>query len=105
MHEFLTEVQRRPGLYFGDPDQPFTKLLAFMDGYRMGYMMARREDLSWPKEFVPPDFDEFVCQQMGAQHGADAKGWRTRIRERSSSEQDAFSLFFRLMEEYERGHK
>ena len=105
MHEFLTEVQKRPGLYFGDPEQPYTKLLAFMDGYSMGYMMARKGDSSWPKEFVPHDFDKFVCQRLGVQHGAETKGWRTCIRECGSSEQEAFRLFFRLIEEYERGHQ
>jgi hypothetical protein len=105
MHEFLTQVQKRPGLYFGNSEQPFIKLLAFMDGYSVGYEKAQSGDSSWPKTFVSAEFGQFVCQQMGIQHATDTRGWRTIIRECSSSEQEAFNLFFRLVEEYEKSQK
>ena len=64
MHPFLKEVRKRPGMYFGDPTQPFTRLLAFMDGYSVGYEMGRKGDSSWPSAFLPSDFDDFVSRKF-----------------------------------------
>ena len=102
MHSCLKEIQKRPGMYFGDPEQRFTRLMAFMDGYSLGYQMGSRQDPGWPKDLAPGSgFDEFVCRKFGLEYGADTKGWTRRIRERASSEEEAFDLFFRLFDEYE----
>lgn len=103
MHEFLLQVAKRPGLYLGSPEQPFTRLLAFLDGYSVGYRMARKADASWPENFVPQGFRDFVCRRFGVEIDVDTKGWTTLVREHAASEQEAFSLFFRLLEDYERG--
>jgi hypothetical protein len=90
-------------LYFGDPEQPFTKLMAFVDGYSLGYEMGRRGDSTSPKDLVPPGFEAYVREYFHVLKDTDTKGWRRRIQEATSSEQEAFGLFFQLLDEYEAG--
>jgi hypothetical protein len=105
MDAFLKNLRKRPGLYFGTSEQPFTRFVAFMDGYAVGYAMARKLDTAWPEALVPPGFDGFARRRLRAKPGEDSKGWRTRIRERTASEEEAFHLLLDLLEEYRRKKK
>jgi hypothetical protein len=51
---------------------------------------------------VPDDFHKFVTERFGQQFPDGGKGWMTFISEHSSSEQEAFNLFFQIREEYDR---
>src|SRR5580765_2374390 len=103
--EFLASIQKRPGLYWGEPDHQFTSLVAFLNGYALGFGSARREAPIQPSDLVPIDFNRFVTERFGRQFPDGGKGWMTFIREHTSSESEAFELFFRLRDEYDKAKK
>ena len=101
--ELLDSIRKRPGLYWGGPELPFTSLVAFLNGYVLGYAERGRSQIS-PTDLVPVDFTKFVTERFGRKFPDGGKGWTTFIREHTASEAEAFELFFRLREEYE-AHK
>jgi len=99
----LDSIRSRPGLYFGSSDYPFTSLVAFIAGYQMGYTQAKHGSRT-PEDFIPADFHRFVTEYFGHTFSRGCKGWHTLISEQTASQQEAFEMFFRLMEEYEKRH-
>ncbi len=99
--ELLESIRQRPGLYWGGPEQPFSSLIAFMNGYALGYAEASSRSHISPTELVPADFTKFVTERLGHKFPAGGKGWSTLIRDHTASETEAFELFFRLRQEYE----
>ena len=51
---------------------------------------------------IPDGFHKFVTGYFGRVYPDGGKGWQTFIREHTSTEQEAFELFFCLRDEYER---
>jgi hypothetical protein len=102
--EALNAFHKRPGMYWGGGDHPFTSWVVFAAGFQIGYEMARREDGIKPQDLVPDDFHKFVTERFGQTFPAGGRGWMSFIREHTSSEQDAFDLFFQLREEYDQTH-
>ena len=100
----LNAIRQRPGFYMSGCDLPFTRLLAFCSGYDAGHNAALRGFMS-PEQFVPADFTKFVTEYFGATFPAGGRGWQTFITEHTTSEQEAFELFFQLREEYEKRAK
>jgi hypothetical protein len=91
--EFLRALQKRPTMFFGTADRPFSSVLAFIAGVQIGPGLADRD-------FVPEGFHRFVIERFGGDpHGA--KGWMTFVREYSKTEEEALDLFIRLREEFE----
>jgi hypothetical protein len=88
--KMLASVRRRPGMYFGSSDYPFTSLLAFMSGVRIG----------GGPTLIPDDFDQFVAERLG-ERWPTGKSPSSFIREHTASEKEAFELFFQLLDEYE----
>lgn len=70
--------------------------------FQAGHMMALREGAIQPSDLVPEDFNKFVTERFGETFPAGGRGWMSFIREHTSSEQEAFDLFFQLREEYDR---
>ena len=103
--EALECFRKRPALYWGDSDHPFTSWIAFTSGFQAGHMMALREGAIQPSDLVPEDFNEFVTERFGETFPAGGRGWMSFIREHTLSEQEAFDLFFQLREEYDRAKK
>jgi hypothetical protein len=103
LHKALEALRKRPGLYLGNTQRPFTSLLGFIGGYAAGYSAAQHGFMT-PEQFVPDDFHRFVTEYYGHTFPAGGKGWSTFISEHTTSEEDAFELFFRLREAYEKGH-
>jgi hypothetical protein len=99
----LAAIRQRPAFYLGGQDLLFTRLLAFWAGYAGGYNAAKRGFMS-SEQFVPADFTKFVTEYFGRKFPDGGSGWQTFIAENSKSEQEAFELFFRLREEYEKRH-
>ncbi len=99
--ELLDSIHKRPGLYWGDPEHPFTSLVAFLNGYALGYAQAGCRDYIPPTDLVPDDFHKFVTERFGRRFPAGGKGWSTFIRVHTNSELDAFELFFQLRQEYD----
>jgi len=91
--KLLEAVHRRPGMFWGNSEYPFTSLIAFVMGVQVG----------GGPELVPDDFHPFVAGHFG-ERWPSPKGWMLFIREHAASEKEAFELFFRLREEYEQKH-
>ena len=84
-----------------DRQYPFTTLLAFWEGYSAGYNAAQRGFMT-PFQLVPVDFCRFVTEHYGHSFPAGGKGWQTFIKEHTTTEKEAFDLFFQLRDEYEK---
>ncbi len=104
MHSLLKAIHSKPGLYFGDGRLPFSAFVGFLAGYYIGRDVAHKPEIGLPEHLVPLDFDAFVCRRLNIMPGLDTKGWVTRIRECTASEQEAFDLLFQLLEAYEGDH-
>jgi hypothetical protein len=97
----LESIHKRTGLYWASPELPFTSLQAFLVGYQCGYGVAKQGYDILPEQLVPQDFHRFVAEHLGEAYPT-SKGWQGLIREHTSSEREAFDLFFQLRDEYER---
>ncbi|HTA95753.1 MAG TPA: hypothetical protein VK769_06475 [Verrucomicrobiae bacterium] len=100
MNKELEAIRERPNFFFNGSEYPFTCLQMFLAGYESGFAAAKYNH-SKPEELVSRDFTKFVTEKFGKQFPAGGKGWQTFIEENTSSEKEAFDLFFKLREEYE----
>ena len=101
-HKLLEGIRKRPAMYFGNTELRFTSLLGFIGGYQVGYAAAQND--SMPQHLIPDDFHRFVTEYFGQTFPAGGKGWSTFVSEQTKSEQEAFEMFFRLLDEYEKRH-
>lgn len=92
--DVLRAMQKRPGMYFGRSESPFSVILAFITGVEVGPGLARTD-------FTPVEFRRFVVEKYGYSFLASGKGGETIVRENSKGEEDALELFIRLREEFE----
>jgi hypothetical protein len=97
----LESLHKRSGFYWASTDFPFTSLQAFLVGYQCGYGVAKQGYDILPEQLVPYDFHQFVAERFGHSHPG-GMGWQGFIREHTTSEREAFDLFFQLRDEYER---
>ena len=99
--EELEAIRRRPQFYLPGEgtEHLFTRFVAFWAGYEAGHSAAQHGFMT-PAEFAPHGFHQFVADHFGCTLGG--HGWHTLIRKYTASEEEAFELFFRLREEYER---
>lgn len=88
--KLLAQVHHRPMMFWGASDHPFTSLIAFVEGVHVGGGVR----------IVPGEFHQFVAQHFG-ENWPSPKGWMSFIREHTISENEAFELFFELLEQYE----
>lgn len=89
--QLLAFVREKPVMLWGSSDHLFTSLIAFIAGVRVA---------AGP-ELVPLDFYKFVAKRLGEEPSG-GQGWETFIRKHTNSEREAFELFFKLRDEYER---
>jgi hypothetical protein len=97
----LDSIRDRPALWFGTKDYPFTSLVAFIAGYQMGHTEGRHGPRT-AEGIVPDDFHRFATEYFGHTFCRGCKEWHMLISEKTTSQQEAFEMFFRLMEEYEK---
>ncbi|GAA5126560.1 hypothetical protein JIN84_15645 [Luteolibacter yonseiensis] len=83
-------------MHWGDSDYPFTSLVAFVSGHDIG---SRGRD-----QLMPWDFHQFVTGRFGHAYPHGGAGWMTFIEENTSSQEEAFQLFFQLCDEYDQSH-
>jgi hypothetical protein len=100
--QLLDSMHERPGLWWGGGDYPFTSLIAFVSGFRLGYSEAQRPLGFCSEDLVPQEFPKFVAEKLGNASPVAGMGWLTLITEHTSSEREAFDLFFQLRKEYDR---
>ncbi len=97
-------IHRRPGIYLGPNDHLFTRLEGFLIGYQCGFASGACKGTK-PEDLVPDDFHKFVTEKYGFEYPAGGKGWQHFIKENTSSEKEAFDLFFILRDEYDKKAK
>jgi hypothetical protein len=93
LNDLLQTIRRRPALYLGQ--KSVLSLHAFLDGY----YFARRElnlDLT-PQEQIFQDFTSWLRQHFQVETG---EPWSTILLTNTANEQDAFMLFFTLLDEF-----
>lgn len=99
-YNLLEEIRKRPALFLGNTKQPFTILLGFIAGYGVGYGSGKHGVR--PAHLIPNEFSQFVTEHFGHSFPAGGKGWSSFVSEHTNSEQEAFELFFRLLDAYEK---
>jgi hypothetical protein len=92
----LRGIRRRPAMYWGEVDNLFDSLVAFIAGFHHATVAAHTQ----VSRLVPSDFHEFVWKRIGS-GPMNGHGWTSAIRGTSKSPSEAFDLFFTLREEYE----
>ncbi len=91
----LDAIRKKPGLYIAEPS--INRLHAFLVGYgaglgRVGFVL--RDVDSFHR------FHDWVANRLG--FGESTSGWCNMIRDKSTSEADAFNRFFVLLDEFRR---
>jgi hypothetical protein len=93
IYDMLEKIRRKPGMYIGE--RSINRLHAFLTGYRAG--LGRLG-------FYPRDVDEFhrfhdwVANRLGFYEST--SGWCNMIRDKSTSETEAFDQFFLFLDEF-----
>jgi len=100
MNKILESIRARPGRYFDGNDCPFACLTSFLGGYQAGFAAAKDGNAA-PEELVSYEFQKFVTEKFGRHFPAGGMGWETFIKQYTSSEREAFDLFFVLRGEYD----
>jgi len=89
-------------MYYGRSEKSFALLLVYVYGIQMGVTLASSQAKIQSEEFIPADFHRFVTERFGRQYPDGGKGWMTFVHENTSSDEEAFDLFFELRREYEK---
>ena len=80
---------------------PFTRLDAFLAGFALGSHCATDPQKPQIQDFIPEHFTRFVTEHFGLEYPDGGNGWRSLIQQHTSSEHEAFELYFTLLEAYE----
>lgn len=89
----LATIRKRPALYLGR--KSVLSLQAFLDGY---YFARRELNLALtPQEQTFLDFTGWLRQHFQVETG---EPWSTILLRHTTNEQDAFTLFFTLLDEF-----
>jgi hypothetical protein len=93
IYDILNAIRKRPGLYIAEPS--INRLYAFLVGYtgglgRVGFGLRDEEDFH--------RFHDWIARRLG--FGGSTSGWCNMIRDKSTSEKDAFEQFFVLLDEF-----
>lgn len=94
-------------MYFGSSEKPFSLFLAFLSGVGMGHGIDHRFSSLKDSDFAPEGFYEFVAARFAGHYpdGGGTRGWWTFVRENSKSDDEAFDLYIRLLEEFDRANR
>jgi len=96
----LDAIHKRPAMFWGGGKYPFTELVSFLSGYRLGFETAVANTGVCPTELIPPGFNEFVARRLGVKLPTGGKDWAVLIEEKTCSQEEAFELFFELRREH-----
>lgn len=93
VYYMLDLIRKRPGMFIVEPS--IIRLHAFINGYsagllRAGYSLRDARQLSL--------FHDWVAQRLGFFEST--SGWVNMIRDKSTSDADAFWRFYALLDEY-----
>jgi hypothetical protein len=91
----LRGIRRRPAMYWGEVDNLFDALVAFIAGFHHATVATHAQST-----LVPLDFHEFVWRRIGS-GPMNGHGWTSAIRLNAKSSREAFDSFFTLREKYE----
>ena len=88
--KLLNDMRIRPGVYFGK--KSLDRLTAFLSGY-----MCCVHERDGGSTVYLPGFQEFVSERYNIKS---AQHWSNIITFFSSTEEDAFDLFYELLDEF-----
>lgn len=98
--ELLRAIHKRPGMYWGGGDHPFTSLIAFLAGFHFGHANGTAEGGVSPVDLIPTDFSRFVAERLCGRPIGGAESWMSLLSEHCGSEAQAFETFFELRQAY-----
>ena len=98
IYDVLEAIRSRPAMYIPEPS--IKQLRAFLDGYlgglgRVRYAVRGEADLR--------RFNEWIARRLGFPEPT--SGWCNMIRTKSLSDEDAFTRFFMLLDEFRKERK
>jgi hypothetical protein len=93
IYDILNAIRKKPGIYIATPS--INRLDAFIVGYTAG---LGRAGVGLRDKDHFHRFHDWIAQRLG--FGGSASGWCNMIRERSTSEADAFDRFYLLLDEF-----
>ncbi|MGD0813333.1 MAG: hypothetical protein ABSA83_06995 [Verrucomicrobiota bacterium] len=91
-HHWLDAIRMRPGFYIAEPS--LTALAGFISGYEAALGLHRIKE-EWP---LPEDFNAWVAYRL--HYKESTSGWKNMILGANHSEDVAFTLFFKLLDEH-----
>lgn len=92
-YDMLDVIRKKPGMYIGEPS--INRLDAFLAGHAVA---LGRVKLTLRGEEGFHRFHDWVARRLG--FGESTSGWCNMIRDKSTSEADAFQQFFILLDEF-----
>lgn len=98
--ELCDAIRRRPAIYLSG-DKSIKCLRSFLVGYEAGVGFQASPDLNQSKLTGAEDmrsFNDWVAKRLG--YSNSTSGWCNMILSRADSEERAFEMFFRLLDEF-----
>jgi hypothetical protein len=95
IYDLLEHVRRRPAMFIGVPS--IFRLDSFLGGYRAGLGRVRFS-LRECEDFHR--FHDWVARRLG--YSESTSGWVNMIRDKSASDEEAFSQFYALLAEFKK---
>jgi hypothetical protein len=98
--ELCDWIRRRPAIAL-DGDKSIKRLRSFLVGYEAGVGFQAGSDLNHSKLSGSEDmrlFNDWVARQLG--YGNSTSGWCNMITARAGSDEQAFEMFFQLLDQF-----
>ena len=92
--DIFAEIKRRPGFYI-DGDKSLKRVRSYLVGYQVGSTSTANEPTD---EVEFHHFHDWVAKRLG--FGESTSGWCNMILERAGSDEKAYDMFFKLLDEF-----
>ena len=86
----LEEIKEQPAIYIGK--KSLDRLVAFLGGY--SYCMYKQQNISTP---ILPGFQEYISEYFKIES---AHNWSSIIVSNSRNDEEAFDMFYDLLEQF-----
>ena len=86
-------------MYFGTKENYLSEIAACDFGYELGRDSILMPEHNYPKELIPQEFKDFMAERLPLGKNG-ALSWITRISDITNSEEEAWTKFKDLWEEF-----
>ncbi|BCU76242.1 hypothetical protein [Luteolibacter sp. LG18] len=99
--QYIANIVKRPGLYWGNSDNNFQSFVAYWHGISSMQCEVPGFHRTIPGGLIPIHFTPFVREQIAPQSSLAGNGWMTFIERLTHSDTEALELLLKLRELYE----